>query len=146
MATAKRKGLDLDHFRAQLTELKAQLDADLQTNRERAIQIEGGPDEPGTGNHWERSGYGDHQGDDATEVFEKEKSVGMEQTLAEHIRSVDHALSRLAAGSYGTCESCGRPIGEERLRAMPEATLCLECKSEAERHNPAFRPTTAATI
>ncbi|HZO21670.1 MAG TPA: TraR/DksA C4-type zinc finger protein [Steroidobacteraceae bacterium] len=31
-------------------------------------------------------------------------------------------------GTYGICEECGNPIGEERLRARPEATLCIDCQ------------------
>jgi DnaK suppressor protein len=146
MPAAARTPRNVERYRTRLRELKTQLEADFQTYRERAIQIEGGPDEPGAGNHWERSGYGDHLADDATEVFEKEKSIGMEQDLAEHIRSVDHALARIDAGTYGACENCGKPIAKERLDAMPEAALCIECQAQRERENPAFRPTIAMNI
>lgn len=50
---------------------------------------------------------------------------GLNQALA--------ALERLDAGTYGTCESCGQPIGKHRLQAYPRAALCLSCKSEQER-------------
>jgi DnaK suppressor protein len=43
------------------------------------------------------------------------------------------ALARLVDGSYGICESCGGPIGKNRLLAFPRATLCLTCKSKQER-------------
>ncbi|MBW3658006.1 MAG: TraR/DksA C4-type zinc finger protein [Actinobacteria bacterium] len=39
---------------------------------------------------------------------------------------IEHALERMDQGSYGTCEVCGRGIGEERLRAYPAATRCIE--------------------
>ena len=45
----------------------------------------------------------------------------------------DKALGRIEAGTYGTCESCGGPIGKARLQAFPRATLCLECKQAEER-------------
>lgn len=51
--------------------------------------------------------------------------VQVSQTLAE----LDAARARMAAGTYGTCERCGRPIAEERLRARPEARLCIACAS-----------------
>ena len=34
------------------------------------------------------------------------------------------------AGSYGLCERCGQPIGDERLEALPAARLCLACKRQ----------------
>ncbi|MBN9325656.1 MAG: TraR/DksA family transcriptional regulator, partial [Cellulomonas sp.] len=40
---------------------------------------------------------------------------------------------RIAAGTYGACESCGKPIGKARLQAFPRATLCVECKQREER-------------
>ncbi len=43
------------------------------------------------------------------------------------------ALERLDAGTFGTCESCGRAISPARLRARPVTTLCIDCKTEAER-------------
>ena len=45
----------------------------------------------------------------------------------------EHALARIADGSYGVCEICGNPIGKNRLMAFPRATLCLTCKQREER-------------
>jgi RNA polymerase-binding protein DksA len=45
----------------------------------------------------------------------------------ERIADIDAALARLADGSYGGCEQCGRPIGAERLAARPATRLCLTC-------------------
>jgi len=42
-------------------------------------------------------------------------------------RLIRAALERIDSGSYGVCASCGKPIGERRLRALPEATTCLPC-------------------
>ena len=47
---------------------------------------------------------------------------------------VQHALHRIDHGTYGICESCGKPIGKYRLQAFPRATLCLVCKQAEERH------------
>jgi DnaK suppressor protein len=49
--------------------------------------------------------------------------VRTEQTLAE----LAAARDRLAAGTYGRCERCGEPIADARLRARPEARLCIRC-------------------
>ncbi|MEZ4318077.1 MAG: RNA polymerase-binding protein DksA [Myxococcota bacterium] len=43
------------------------------------------------------------------------------------------ALGRIAEGEYGVCESCGAPITYKRLLARPVATLCIDCKTEAEQ-------------
>jgi DnaK suppressor protein len=34
------------------------------------------------------------------------------------------------AGTYGLCERCGQPIGDERLEALPAARLCMTCKRQ----------------
>lgn len=125
--------IDVEQYRRRLDEMKAQLEADLAAYRRDEVEQDGGRDEPGPGQHWEHSGYGDHPADDATELFEREKNATLEQTLRDHLNLVEHALDRVEAGTYGTCERCDRPIGAERLDAIPETTLCLEHKAEAER-------------
>ena len=45
----------------------------------------------------------------------------------------ERALARIAAGTYGVCESCGEAIGKARLQAFPRATLCVTCKQREER-------------
>lgn len=40
---------------------------------------------------------------------------------------IDAALTRVEAGTYGTCERCGIPIAEARLEALPTTTLCIGC-------------------
>jgi DnaK suppressor protein len=48
------------------------------------------------------------------------------------IGKIDDALERISDGSYGLCETCGGPIGMDRLRARPVTTLCIDCKSDQE--------------
>ena len=64
---------------------------------------------------------------DADSVLERELAetgaVRAEETLAE----IEHALRRLEAGGYGTCETCGLAIPVERLQAIPSARLCIAC-------------------
>ena len=50
--------------------------------------------------------------------------------LREALRDVDDALAKVERGEYGVCESCGEPIGEARLEAMPAARLCIACASK----------------
>jgi DnaK suppressor protein len=45
----------------------------------------------------------------------------------------ERALHRIDGGTYGVCESCGKPIGKARLLAFPQPTLCVEGKQRQER-------------
>ena len=49
------------------------------------------------------------------------------------MRQLRQALARIEDGSYGFCEECGQPIGASRLLARPEARLCIDCQTRAER-------------
>jgi DnaK suppressor protein len=49
------------------------------------------------------------------------------------ITKVKEALERIDTGTYGICESCGKPISEKRLIARPVTTECIECKTEEEQ-------------
>lgn len=63
-------------------------------------------------------------------------TLALAQTLERKLASIDHALRLAETGSYGICEDCGDPIDPARLEAMPETTLCLKCKTIAERRIP----------
>jgi DnaK suppressor protein len=47
------------------------------------------------------------------------------------VAEIDAAITRVDAGNYGLCEACGKPIPEARLEVVPEATLCVSCKTGA---------------
>lgn len=55
-----------------------------------------------------------------------------------HLAKLDHAIRKLDDGTFGTCESCGEPIGRKRLEARPETGLCIQCKENQERDEKAF--------
>jgi len=48
------------------------------------------------------------------------------------IGKIRDAMDRLENGTYGICESCGEGISEERLKARPVTTLCINCKKKQE--------------
>lgn len=52
---------------------------------------------------------------------------------AKNLTAVENALKRISENRYGICLKCGRKIPEERLRAMPSAVLCIDCKSAEEK-------------
>ncbi len=48
------------------------------------------------------------------------------------LADIDDALRRIEEGRYGRCESCGGPMGLQRIRAIPEARYCLSCSGQRE--------------
>jgi RNA polymerase-binding protein DksA len=78
-------------------------------------------------------GSGDHIADSATETYLREIDGGLEENAEHLLVEIDAALGRIDDGSYGLCSVCGRPIGEERLEAVPYATLCIDDKRALER-------------
>lgn len=71
-------------------------------------------------------GVDNHLGDMATETYDRELEEGLDEGVRTTLRAIDEALARIEKGTYGTCEICGKPIGEERLRAIPWASRCIE--------------------
>ncbi len=53
----------------------------------------------------------------------------------EGLEAVNQALERIKEGTYGICVRCGKEISEERLEAIPTASLCLSCQQELERQS-----------
>ena len=67
----------------------------------------------------------------ASHVFAQQRDLALRDSERAQLRLVEDALERLAAGSYGTCRSCGRPIATERLEAIQWAALCIDCARAA---------------
>lgn len=106
---------------------------ELETLRTRLLQaaadlVEGdGPTEI-------NSAAGDqHLADHASDMVERELDASLGENADTIVREIDEALARIDAGTYGTCAACGREIPEERLEAIPYATLCVDDKRAAER-------------
>src|SRR5581483_9661700 len=57
----------------------------------------------------------------------------VEENSTRMLAAIDASLQRLDDGTYGTCSACNREIAEQRLEAYPWASLCIDCKREAER-------------
>jgi len=79
------------------------------------------------------SAYTFHMADVASDSFDRELSwdrASVEQKVLYHI---DDALKKIEDGSYGTCEGCGKKINKQRLKAIPYAKLCRQCKEQHEQ-------------
>ena len=74
-----------------------------------------------------------HPGDSGTETFEMEKNVSLLEQVEDELQEIEAAFQRLVRDTYGSCQACGRPIGTERLEAMPAARFCIEDQAKAER-------------
>jgi len=74
--------------------------------------------------------------EEATESLELEKRLALEKQTKEHLAAVEHALHKFEEGTYGLCDSCGQPIAPDRLEALPQASLCMECKAKNAKSRP----------
>jgi DnaK suppressor protein len=83
----------------------------------------------------ELSHVDNHPGDLGSELHDEELDETTAIFLEEEQRRIDEARRALADGSYGTCKGCRRTIPADRLQAVPEAVLCLDCQRHFEgRH------------
>ncbi len=73
------------------------------------------------------------------DVVEREKIMALMEAIELRLQEIEAALATAETGSYGICERCGEPIDPERLRIMPEATMCVRCKVQAERERALHR-------
>lgn len=69
------------------------------------------------------------------DLVEREKVMALVQSLERKTESIEYALRQAQEGTYGICERCGEPIDPARLEVVPEATLCVQCKSIVERQS-----------
>ena len=67
----------------------------------------------------------------ASATYERELDAGFEESAQHTLDEIEAALQRIDGGSYGACEACGKPIGAERLAAIPWARLCIDDKRRA---------------
>ena len=107
----------LEYFRNLLLKQRHQAIEDIRS--ERAIALEG-----------------DDGVEDASEMSEFDLNQSIALTLASHqselIEEIDEALARIEDGTYGQCVRCGKPLDEERLKAMPTAKYDAECQAAIE--------------
>jgi len=78
-------------------------------------------------------GAGQDQADMGATSFERDHELTLMNSERVMLAQIDKALTRIADGTYGMCESCGQAIGKMRVMAFPRATLCLPCKQREER-------------
>jgi RNA polymerase-binding protein DksA len=74
-----------------------------------------------------------HLGEAASATLDREIDYTLEENEERVLAAIDAALKRIDEGTFGTCRTCGRPIGRDRLEALPYTTQCIDCKRREER-------------
>lgn len=78
------------------------------------------------------SGYTYHMADVATDTYDREFSLGLASNEREVLYEFDDALKKIEEGTFGICEDCKVLISKNRLKAVPQACLCLKCQEKRE--------------
>jgi len=79
------------------------------------------------------SGYTYHMADVATDNYDREFSLGLASSEREILYVLDDALKKIEDGTYGICEVCKTAISKTRLKALPQASLCVKCQEKREK-------------
>jgi RNA polymerase-binding transcription factor DksA len=74
----------------------------------------------------------EHLADRGSESFAKDLMISILQNSEAEVHDIDTALVKLDGGTYGACETCAGQIAMGRLKALPFARLCIECKQAEE--------------
>ena len=95
------KELDLADIKRRLLKLKAQLEHDLEMNRQQVVE---------SGDYLvpDRGGVGNHMADDANDTAEQETMLTLQHNIQRELEQVNQALARLENSTYGRCANCGR--------------------------------------
>ena len=72
--------------------------------------------------------------EEATETVELEKRLAIEKRVGDLLAEVEHTMRKFEEGTYGSCDLCGQSIDPDRLEALPQANLCLSCKSQQSKN------------
>ena len=72
--------------------------------------------------------------EEATETLELEKRLAMENRIKGQLNGIERALHKFEEKTYGFCDHCGQPIDPDRLEALPQASLCMDCKAQQAKN------------
>jgi len=116
-----------DEVNKKFKELRSRLEIELKRLVEERDQLDTNINSTET--RREGSPFGKRE-EEATESFELEKRLALEKQLRERIAKLERALHKFEEGTYGLCDNCGQEIAPARLEALPEASLCVDCKAK----------------
>ena len=111
-----------DHFKKQLREEKTKIESDLKTVAVR------NPDVPADWNvaYPDMNVAVSAEDEVADQEEEYENRVSIEAGLEIRLRDIDAALARIENNTFGVCTVGGEAIDQDRLRANPAASTCID--------------------
>jgi RNA polymerase-binding protein DksA len=74
-----------------------------------------------------------HMADVGTITHDRELEESIQGNTERLLSQVKRALAKMDEGTYGICDRCGKPIEDERLLAIPYASLCMQDQRSLER-------------
>jgi len=74
--------------------------------------------------------YGDHSGENASEVASYDNDLSVRNTLEKDLKDIRKALERIEKGTYGVCKYCHKEITHQRLTIRPTSSACITCKKK----------------
>lgn len=104
--------IDVDHAQKALLKLKEEYETRIDKIDDHTQNPQDDLNE-----HWE---------DQAISYRQNDMRQNLKEEARQNLIYVENALSRIENGTYGECEVCGEQIEEQRLEALPYATLCIE--------------------
>lgn len=116
---------ELAEFKALLLHRKKVLQGDVKTLEDEGCK-------KGTDAAGDLSTLPMHLADLGTDSFEQDITLGLMENESDELHEIEEALERIKDGSFGLCESCKKKIPKERLKAIPYARLCVNCKKKEE--------------
>lgn len=78
------------------------------------------------------SGHALHMADVATDMYDREFSLGLASNDRELLHKVEGALKRIEDHTFGFCNECRKSITVARLKAIPYVETCLKCQEKIE--------------
>jgi DnaK suppressor protein len=76
---------------------------------------------------------GDDEIDRANFDSDRDLALSLSDSEREVLLQIEEALRRIASGQFGSCTSCSKPIGDQRLHAIPWARYCIDCQELEEK-------------
>ena len=125
--TGRREGKVTTNFNI----LRSRLESERKRLMEEMEQLKAGA-RP-TEERREGSPFGKRE-EEATETLEWEKRLALEDRLRGLLTGIEHALDKVEKGTYGLCDNCGKSIDPARLEALPQASMCLDCKAQLAKN------------
>jgi RNA polymerase-binding transcription factor DksA len=86
------------------------------------------------------SAYGQNMSDGGINTFDRDFVLSLVSSEQEALSEIEAAIKRIHEGTYGICEISGKPIGKERLLAVPFARNSAEAQKELEKNRYRTRP------